>query len=254
LLRRLGFLLILIAALVITFSLSRLTASWHYVVPVQPGEVAYVATFDHLIEDWNQYAGRLEAQVSDGVLRLNVGDIESGPFSTTRQHFSDFDLRVQATPIDGPLNNGYGVIFRLQDNDNTSPSDDSYYLFLISSDGYYEVKRVIGREEKLLSGWIDTPLVNQGIGATNWLRVVANGDRFQFFVNGQPLQVCVPTNPEGESTYFRGECIDGAMQDTLVDSTIPNGQLGVVALSIDEPGVVVEFDNFLVYGPEAING
>lgn len=252
--RRLGFLLILVATLVITFALSRLTSSWHYVLPVEPGQVAYVATFDHLIEDWNQYGGRLEAQVVDGVLRLNVGDIDSGPFSTTRQHFADFDLRVQATPIEGPLNNGYGVIFRLQDNDNTSPSDDRYYLFLISSDGYYEVKRVVGRDEKLLSAWIESPLVHQGIGATNWLRVIAWGDRFQFFINGEPVQVCVPNNPEGESTYFLGECVDGVMQDTLVDGTIPSGQLGVVALSLDEPGVVVEFDNLLVYGPETVTG
>lgn len=252
--RRLGFLLILVAALVITFALSRLTASWHYVVPVEPGQVAYVATFDHLIEDWNQYGGRLEAQVTDGVMRLNVGDVDSGPFSTTRQHFADFDIRVQATPVEGPLNNGYGVIFRLQDNDNTSPGDDSYYLFLISSDGYYEVKRVVGSDEKLLSAWIESPLVNQGIGATNWLRVIARGDQFQFFINDQPVQVCVPNNPEGESTYFLGECVDGAMLDTLTDSTIANGQLGVVALSIDEPGVVVEFDNFLVYGPDTISG
>lgn len=252
--RRLGFLLILVAALFITFSLSRLTASWHYVVPVEPGQVAYVATFDHLIEDWNQYEGRLEAQVADGVLRLNVGEAGSGPFSTTRQHFADFDLRVQATPIDGPENNGYGVIFRLQDSDNTTPADDTYYLFLISSDGYYEVKRVIGREEKLLSAWIESPLINLHIGATNWLRVVARGDRFQFFINGQPAQVCVPDNPEGESTYFLGECVDGSMQDMLVDSAIPSGQLGVVALSVDQPGVVVEFDNFMVYGPESVSG
>jgi hypothetical protein len=254
LLRRLGFLLILLAALVITFALSRVTSSWHYVLPVEPGQVAYVATFDHLIEDWNQYGGRLEAQVADGVLRLNVGDIDSGPFSTTRQHFADFDLRVQATPIEGPLNNGYGVIFRLQDSDNTSPSDDSYYLFLISSDGYYEVKRVMGRDEKLLSAWIESPLVHQGIGATNWLRVVARGDQFQFFINDQPVQVCVPNNLAGESTYFMGECVDGAMQDTLTDSSIASGQLGVVALSLDEAGVAVEFDNFVVYGPEIVSG
>jgi hypothetical protein len=254
LLRRLGFFLILIAALVITFALSRLTSSWHYVLPVEPGQVAYVATFDHLIEDWNQYGGRLEAQVADGVLRLNVGDIGSGPFSTTRQHFADFDMRVQATAREGPEDNGFGVIFRLQDGDNSTPADDRYYLFIISSDGYYEVKRVIGREEKLLSAWIESPLINLHIGATNWLRVIARGDRFQFFINDQPVQVCVPNNPEGESTYFMGECVDGAMQDTLMDSTIPNGQLGVVALSLAEPGVVVEFDNVLVYGPETVSG
>ena len=252
--RRFGFFLLLIAALVITVALSRLTASWHYVLPVQPGQVAYAATFDQLIEDWNQYEGRLEAQVADGVLRLHVGEVGSGPFSTTRQHFADFDLHVQATAIEGPENNGFGVIFRLQDGDNTIPSDDRYYLFLISSDGYYEVKRVVGREEKLLSAWIESPLINLHIGATNWLRVIARGNRFQFLINDQPVQVCVPNNPAGESTYFMGECVDGTMQDVLVDNTIPSGQLGVVALSIDEPGVVVEFDNFLVYGPETVSG
>jgi hypothetical protein len=37
--------------------------------------------------------------------------------------------------------------------------------------------------------------------------------------------------------------------DTLVDASIPNGQLGVVAQSLDESGVVVDFDNVVVYGP-----
>jgi hypothetical protein len=44
------------------------------------------------------------------------------------------------------------------------------------------------------------------------------------------------------------------MLDVLVDSTIPEGQIGVVIQTLDEPGVVVNFDNVMVVGPQPING
>jgi hypothetical protein len=253
LLRRLGFFLILIAALVITFALSRFTSSWHYILPVEPGQVAYIATFDHLIEDWDQYGGLVEAQIADGTLRLSADDVQKNPFSATQQHFADFDLRVEATPAEGPMNNGYGVVFRVDDKDNNTPTDDSLYRFLISSDGYYAVERVIEGDRKWLSAWNPSSLVSQGINVTNWVRVIAEGDRFQFFINGQQVQVCVPDNPEGEST-FSGDVCMGTMQDAIVDNAISSGKLGVGIWTDNEPGVVVEFDNFLVYGPETISG
>lgn len=250
--RRFLVLLVLIILLAASYALNRLTQNWHYVMPVEPGQVAYVAAFDGFTEDWSQYQGALAAQVTDGgVLRLETDSASSGPFSVTRQYFGDFDLRAQAVPVAGPEDNGYGLIFRLQDNGNTDLSDDRFYWFLISSDGYYQVVRVLNGQQKRLSDWIPSDAIQTGIGAANWLRVVASGDRFRFYVNNQPLQLCLPDDPDAESTFTAlNECVQGQMVDELVDSTIPNGRIGVTAHAFSEGGVAVEFDNVMVLGPE----
>lgn len=251
--RRWILLLGLVVLLGVSIAVSRLVSDWHYVLPSEAGKIIYLAAFDGFNEDWNQADGRLKAQiVESGALRLDVGDTNSIPFSEAKQHFGDFDLQVQATPVDGPLNNGYGVIFRLQSKANNSPSDNDFYLFMVSSDGYYQVSRSLNGVQKVLSLWIPSDAVQQGIGATNWLRVVAKGDHFQFYVNNQLVNLCIPDNPNAESTYnqFTGECVGGQMLDTLIDTSIASGQIGVVAQTFDEPGVIVDFDNLVVYGPE----
>ncbi len=246
--RRILVVLLLAVVLAACFFLNRALANWHYVVPAAPGELLYVSTFDAFNEDWSLYEGRLSAEVSDSALRLTVGEPVAVPYSTASPHFADFDVRVQARAVEGPENNGFGVVFRQIDPDNL-------YYFLISSDGWYQVSRVLDGDSRELSTWIETPHVNQGIGAVNTLRVVGRGDSFQFYVNDQPLLLCIPDNPEALSTYnwLDDVCVDGAMRDTLVDDSIAAGRLGVAAMTIQgsETGVVVAFDDVLVYGPEA---
>ncbi len=249
--RRFLILLVLLLLLGASYLANRLTAHLHYIVPVEAGKVAYIATFDDFKSDWTQTDGRLKVQILDsGSLRITVGDVDKLPFSQAKPYFGDFDMRAQAAAVDGPQSNGFGLIFRLQNKDNTSPTDDDFYLFEISSDGYYRVLRSFENDQKELSTWIPSSLINQHIGATNFLRVNAKGDQFQFFINNQQVQLCIPDDPNGVSTFpVTGECVGGKMLDTLVDASIPNGQLGVVAQSLDEQGVVVDFDNVVVYGP-----
>jgi hypothetical protein len=241
--RRSVVLLLLIVILLAVLGLRQWVVNWHPVLSGQPGALLYVATFDDFVDEWQQYQGRLEAQVIGQALQLGVDAVRSAPYSAAKPYFADFDLQVEARAIGGPVNNGYGVVFRLQDPDNQ-------YMFLVSSDGYYQVRRKVQGIEKELSTWIASPLVNQGLGTTNHLRVVGTADRFRFYINGQPVQLCVPNNPEGVSTYSLDQCIEGTMVDTLVDDAISSGHLGVVAQSLDEPGVVVDFDNFVVFAPQ----
>ena len=246
--RRILMLLVLVVMLVGFIFLNRALANWHYVLPAESGEPLYVATFDGFNDDWGQYAGRLSAQVMDGALRLSVGEPVAGPYSVASPHFGDFDVRVQTRSVEGPENNGFGIVFREQDPNN-------FYYFLISSDGYYYLSRFLDGDERVLSTWIETSHINSGIGAENSLRVVGQGDRFQFYVNDQSLLLCIPDDPTAVSTYnFLTEtCVDGLMQDTLMDSNLPVGRIGVVAKTIQgsESGVVIDFDNVLVIGPES---
>lgn len=254
-------LILLIPALLLVglIFLQRTVPQWrHTVVSGAPGEVLYAATFDGEANssfngEWEQYGGRLSAEVSESVMRLGVDEYLSGAYSVADPYFADFDLTVQATAVEGPEDNGYGVVFRLLDQDNDSTGDDSYYLFLISSDGYYQVTRSVNGVEKILSDWVESNAVQIGINVVNTLRVRAQGNAFQFFINGQQIGLCIPDNPEGISTFMMGECIGGSMVQTLIDDSIANGRIGVGARTTEtgDVGVVVEFDNLVIVSPSS---
>jgi hypothetical protein len=225
---------------------------WHYVVPTEPGILAYIAAFEDEAADWEQNEGRIAAQVTADAMRLEINGFGEGIYSAAEHYFGPFDLRlmVRALANPDPENTGYGVIFRQLDRDN-------YYLFLVSTDGYYRVSRVTDGVPQTISNWHTSDAIAQGTEAWNHLRVIGDNDRFQFFANGRLLELCIPDDPDAESTPLAsGECQGGTWQSVLIDREIPIGRLGVAA-EVDpdarETGLVVEFDNLLVYGPQAID-
>jgi hypothetical protein len=248
-LRRFTWLLILILLVAGAFFASRALADWRYIVPDAPGTLLYATGFDaaDTAGDWEQAQGRLSAQITDGVMRLDVGTPSEGVFAPLRWYFSDFDIRVQTTAIEGPENNSYGVSFRQSDLNN-------YYYFLISSDGYYQVNRVVNSVTKELSTWILSDVIPIGIGKTNQIRVVGRGDQFQFYINDQLMELCIPDDPEAKSTYVEatGACMEGQMLTTLTDDAHAYGRVGLVVETLDEPDVVVDFDQVVIYSPETI--
>ncbi len=259
--RRLLGLIVLIAVFAVLLVLSRSRASWqHYVVSGDAGSLLYAATFDGSPTDgfngeWDQYDGRLSTQIDGGQLRVSIGEAGKGAYSVAAPYFGDFDLRVAAQAVEGPIDNGYGVVFRLQNKDNTSVEDDSYYLFLISSDGWYQVSRVVDGLPQVLSDWIESSAIRQDLNVVNDLRVIARGAQFSFYVNGENVPLCLSTGdtPIGQAIYNAGtgECSGGEVAYALTDDSIPDGQIGVTAQATGDAGVVVAFDNLLVYAPEA---
>ena len=161
--RKFLWLLLLIAVLAGLLLVRDFAQGWHYVLSAESGAVLYSAGFDALADEWTEITGRQEALIEAGTLRLRSELTNAGFYSAAFPHFADFDLQVQARAVGGPLNNGYGLIFRLQDKGNTAFTDDSYYLFLISSDGYYQVRRVLDGVERVLSTWIPSPVIQQGV-------------------------------------------------------------------------------------------
>jgi hypothetical protein len=242
---RLGWLLLLILLVAGAVFASRALADWRYIVPNAPGTLLYATGFDGTDSngDWEQAQGRLSAQIVDGVMRLDVGAPSEGIFSPLRWYFNDFDLRVQTTAIDGPddNNNSYGVSFRQRDLNN-------YYYFLISSDGYYQVNRVVNGVTKELSTWIASDVIQIGLGETNEIRVLGSGNQFQFFINDQLMELCIPDDPEAKSTFI-GECMEGQMLTTLTDDTHPYGRVGLTVITLDEPDVIIDFDDVVIYSP-----
>jgi hypothetical protein len=209
----------------------------------EPGDLLYAAGFDGFTDEWATYDGRLSAEISDGTLQISVGVANAGPYVPARWSFADFDVSVKARALTGPDNNGFGVVFRMRDAGN-------YYAFLISSDGFYQVVRAVDGVSKEVSTWIRSDWVNQGMDADNLLRVLAKGDQFSFFINGEPVTLCLPDDPNAQSTYYLGECREGALYDTLTDGTHATGRIGLIAITLDQPDVQVAFDNLTVYQPE----
>ncbi|MFW5709260.1 MAG: hypothetical protein ACOCX5_03465 [Chloroflexota bacterium] len=250
--RRIIIFAILAGLLAALFRLNRLAADWHYVVPAQAGEVLYATTFDGTMGDWEQDARSLFAhEVVDGVLRITANDDATGPYSAASPYFSSFDVAVTTQTINGDFaggnNNAFGIIFRQQDRAN-------YYVFLVSGDGYYRVRRVVDNSYQDLSAWTRSDRINQGLGAENRLRVVGHEDRFRFFINGQLVQVCVPYNPEAISTVVGGQCRDGEWRDVLQDAQHTYGR---IAMAVDadrarDTEIVVEFDDVIIYGASEI--
>lgn len=275
---------LLLCATIIGLNTAAVTwANARPVLTAPPGDVLYAAGFDGFMDEWQQYEGRLSAQIRDGVLRLSVDDTDATIYSLAAPVFRDFDLRVQATTVDGPIDNAFGVIFRLDKPQAacdlplvilcdvaqvpllsvplrlifrpSSSSATGYYMFLISADGYYSVWQAVatdtGTQARRVSAWIASEFVEQGIGATNELRVLAQGDTFRFFINGVPVALCLPDDPNAQSTYSAGQCIGGRMVDTWVNRDFALGQIGFVAQSTlsGGSGVVVEFDNLRIFSP-----
>jgi hypothetical protein len=273
-----GLVLLLIGSNALYFE----AAAWNGTLSGVPGQVLYAAGFDAYGDEWQQYDGRDSATMQDGVLRLTV-NTPNTIYSAAEPVFTDFDLRVTATATAGSIDNAYGVVFHLQEPETTcdmpalifcdmaqidlleiplrlafrpqSSGATAYYMFLMSSDGYYSVWRGTNATSRRLSAWIPSDAIMQGLNAENRVRVVAVDDTFRFYINDTPLEVCIPDSPAGESTYAYGECIDGQMQAVLRDDSYSSGKIGMVVDTIQPgggAGVTVEFDNLSVIYPQAI--
>lgn len=160
--------------------------------------------------------------VRDGVYDFLVKADDLFIWTTAGQNFSDGIYEVEATQTDGPANNGYGMLFRVDDN------DDNFYLFKVSGDGYvwigtYENGGSTIDDISPLVGewWFESDAVNRGDGVTNRLKVQAEGANLIFFVNDQEV-------------------------GRVTDDSFSSGDIGLMVETLGLGGVRVEFDNFKV--------
>ncbi len=243
------------------------------------GDLLFAAAFDGFLDDWTLYEGRQRAAIVDGELELAVYAAQKAAWSTAPPNFSDFDMRVRARASGGPVDNAFGIVFRLQAAQTDTcglpaitlcglealfplagaalrqtlgdARGEQYYAFLLSSDGYYSLWQADAAATRLRSAWIASPHIRQGLEAENDIRVIGAGSAFRFFINGAPAWLCLPDDPAGMSTYYAGECMDGKMSEVFVDDALAAGALGLVAQSTASGGggVVLRFDDVLVYAP-----
>ena len=244
-----------------------------------PGDLLFAAAFDGFLDDWTLYDGRQRAAIVDGELELAVAAAQKAAWSTAQHNFSDFDMQATARAVAGPIDNAFGIVFRLNDAQSDAcdlpaivlcgmeellplagaamrqtlgdARADRYYAFLISSDGFYSLWQAEAGSTRLRSAWIASPHIRKGLDVENVIRVIGAGSAFRFSINGAPALLCLPDAADGVSTYYAGDCVDGAMSEVFVDDSLLSGALGLIAQSTASGGggVVARFDNVLVYAP-----
>ena len=182
------------------------------------GVGAYQDSFDDAGLWGTGISADVEGQISNGAYELFVKSNQGVYMATAGRNFGDGVYEVDATQVAGPLNNGYGLLFRVDED------DDSFYAFEVSGDGYVwigycsglcktEAVALVGRD------WFRSPAVKTGLQETNHLKVVVKGIRMTFFVNG--LEV-----------------------GRAVDDRRAEGDVALAVEALGQPGVRVVFDNF----------
>ena len=89
----------------------------------------------------------------------------------------DAVIVVDAMLLSGPLDFGYGVVFR-------SDTNHSEYGFLVSSDGHWTAYKLVNNRLTHIIDWTATSQVHQNKGAHNLLTVYLKDAHMNFFVNG----------------------------------------------------------------------
>lgn len=154
----------------------------------------------------------------DGRYRILVNTANTDVWANPGLEFGDAIIEVEATKAGGPDDNDFGVICRYRDVDN-------FYFFLVSSDGYYGIGRVVAGEQTLIG---DDQLypdesIRQG-EATNHIRADCIGSSLTLHVNGVELA-------------------------EVQDDTLASGDVGLLAGTFDQPGTEILFDDFVVRKP-----
>jgi hypothetical protein len=162
----------------------------------------------------------VEGEVRDGVYDLLLKGDELIIWTTAGEQFEDGIYQVEATQVEGPLDNGFGMLLRVDDK------QDDFYLFEISGDGYVWIGRYLdgGDQEAqplVGDGWIESAAVYRGLDVTNRLRVRAESGNLIFSVNGQEV-------------------------GRFTDNSFARGDIGLMARTLGVGGVRVQFDNFTV--------
>ena len=187
--------------------------------PVELGPLLYEEEFG-LEGGWSTFDGDGTAvDYADGEYQMTINRTEYVVWGNPESplDLADLVIDVDVRQVEGPLDNHFGVLVRVVEDDET----DAYY-FQISADGYYSVDLRWEGEWLPLVRWEESTAIYTGLGVTNRVRVVCSGNQFRFYVNNRHL-------------------VD------LTDDTIGWGSIGLAAGTIEEPGVIVQFDNLRVH-------
>ena len=159
-----------------------------------------------------------QTAVVDGKLVISVQQPNTMQYTSLQEPlFDDFSLEVEAQQVAGSPESSYGVLVRMR-------GVGQFYRFEITSSGLYMAERHNGDGswDQYLDDWAESEAINQGLNASNRLKIVADGPSLQFYVN-----------------------------DTLLHEVMDNGVGADTAIGLDAgafgaSGLQVAFDNLVI--------
>ena len=183
------------------------------------GAESYSETFDEPGSWRVESSGDVTGEVREGVFDFTITADELTSWTTAGENFSDGIFSVEATQVAGPDNNAYGLLFRVDDE------NDDFYSFQISGDGFVWIGRYrdggAAEAEPIINDWwFESPIINQG-NAANKLSVQAEGQNLIFFVNDQEV-------------------------GRVTDDAFSSGDIGLMVRTLGVGGVNIQFDNVTV--------
>ena len=186
---------------------------------IPSGTVLFSDSFEDAESGWRTYANNGSfVTYQAGGLRFFVDQANLDFWSSPGLKFDNVRIETEAIKIDGPDNNTFGVLCRMQDEAN-------FYAFVLSSDGYAGIYKVVEGVYQLLnsSSMEFSTAIYQG-EAINYLSANCVGNQLQFDINGE--------------TLF-----------SVTDEQFQSGDVGLIAGSFEDPAVNIFFDNFTVFQP-----
>jgi hypothetical protein len=199
--------------------LACLTAACGLTMTVRSGDVLFQDDFSRSLSGWDQHHDSVyDADYRDGYYAIDVHQPDTDTWATVGLGFDDVKVQVEASKVQGPDNNIFGVLCRYQDARN-------FYFFVISSDGYAGIGLNKDGRRRLLSdeALLPSAAVRQG-QAGNVIRADCIGYNLRLYVNGVLVA-------EAQAAEW------------------PTGDVGLIAGTYTGGGLEVRFDNFSVVEP-----
>ncbi len=153
--------------------------------------------------------------IEDSMLTIIVAEADTLAWSPYDDVFGDFYVEVDTTHLDGPLDNEFGVMFRIQDWDN-------FYIFAISSDGFYRLRKYVDDEQEFVIQWTESEFIESGYENENRIGLLAVDDWIVLLVNDVEIE-------------------------RISDDSFTSGQIALAVGSLAEPGPMIGFDNFRLW-------
>lgn len=196
--------------------------------PTEPSPAQFKQIFFETFENKNNYWQETEddklgkaAYDADNQFRIKVSQakthIWSYPIAPATLSLGDVTVSVKARTDDGDINNLYGVFCRYRNQEN-------FYFFVISSDGYFGIGKMIKGKYQLINR-NDYPPSSAILkkAQTNTIRAECIKSTLSLYVNDQ-------------------------LVDQQTDADLISGRVGLIAAALGGTTEVV-FDDFEVRGP-----
>ncbi len=146
-----------------------------------------------------------ETNTTDVRLSIENGDYivdhkrETGGWSTTIKKYintsRNFRITAQIKKSTGIQNNGYGVTFGKEDNDNQNH-------FLISGDGSYKIVQYKNGTRTYVKNWTSSSHIKKGNGVYNYLKVQKVGSAYKFYINSNLVHTSYSVKMYGDRVGF----------------------------------------------------